>query len=131
MLLSPSVPTLRKQAFKGLKQLIMSAAFTHLDPAGASDLLAAVRYPIVDPDRPPSPAPAAATAEAAVAAALVDLSGSDASPGSAAGAGAALAAKGLRVTWPKDFGSGSASIARERPQASLAAVLGLGGAGGR
>ncbi|KAL4425046.1 hypothetical protein ABPG77_001824 [Micractinium sp. CCAP 211/92] len=122
-----------RKAFKGLKQLIMSVAFTHLDPAGASDLLAALRYPIIDPDRPPAPAPAAAAAEAAVAAALVDLSGSDASPGSAAGAGAALAAKGLRVTWPKDFGSGSAAIARERPQLAVqcdVVVVGSGAGGG-
>lgn len=104
------------QAFKGLKQLIMSAAFTHLDPAGASDLLAAMRYPIVDPERPPAPAPAAEAAEAAVAAALVDLSNSDGSPGSAAGAGAALAAKGLRVTWPGDFGAAAAAAAQERAQ---------------
>ena len=50
------------QAFKGLKGLLMSALFTHLTPDGRSDLLAALQYPIIDPDRPPAPAPAAAPA---------------------------------------------------------------------
>lgn len=49
-----------------------------------------------------------------MAAALVDLAGRDGSPGSAAAAGAALAAKGLRVVWPGDFGC--AAVERERPQ---------------
>jgi hypothetical protein len=103
------------QAFKGLKSLILSVQFSYLAPDGTSDLLAAMRYPITDPQRPALPAPAAAAAETAVTAALVDLSTHDSSPGSAAGAGAALAAKGMRVLWPGDFG-GSAAAAREHPQ---------------
>lgn len=83
-------------------------------PAGNSNLLAALRYPVVDPERPPTPAPAALAAEAAVAAAVVDLSDRDSSPGSAAGAGAALAAAGLRVAWPSDFQS--VAVAREKCQ---------------
>jgi hypothetical protein len=102
------------QAFKGLKSLLMVSQFTHLSSEGNSDLLAAMRYPITDPARPPEPAPAAVAAEAAVAAAVVDLSGRDASPGSAAGAGAALAARGLRVAWPGDFSV--PAVAKERPQ---------------
>lgn len=77
-------------------------------------MLAALRYPVVDPERPPTPAPAALAAEAAVAAAVVDLTNRDSSPGSAAGAGAALAAAGLRVAWPSDFQS--AAVAREKCQ---------------
>ncbi|KAL4422311.1 hypothetical protein ABPG75_008508 [Micractinium tetrahymenae] len=122
-----------RKAFKGLKQLILSAAFTHLDSSGASDLLAAMRYPVVDPQCPPAPAPAAAAAEAAVHAALVDLSGHDSSPGSAAGAGAALAAKGLRVAWPGDFGAAAAAVARERPQLAVqcdVVIVGSGAGGG-
>lgn len=111
----------------------MSAAFTHLDPAGASDLLAALRYPVTDPTRPPAPAPAAAAAEAAVAAALVDLSGTDSSPGSAAGAGAALAAKGLRIVWPGDLRAAAGAVARERPQVGAlhAPAAAVGRCGGR
>lgn len=90
------------------------AAASTTAPAGNSDLLAALRYPAVDPERPPTPAPAALAAEAAVAAAVVDLSDRDSSPGSAAGAGAALAAAGLRVAWPSDFQS--AAVAREKCQ---------------
>lgn len=122
-----------RKAFKALKQLVMSAAFTHLDPAGASDLLAALRYPVTDPTRPPAPAPAAAAAEAAVAAALVDLSGTDSSPGSAAGAGAALAAKGLRIVWPGDLRAAAGAVARERPQLAVhcdVVVVGSGAGGG-
>ena len=112
LVLAPAPPL--QQAFKGLKSLLMVSQFTHLSPEGNSDLLAAMRYPITDPARPPQPAPAAVAAEAAVAAAVVDLSGHDASPGSAAGAGAALAAKGMRVAWPGDFSV--PAVAKERPQ---------------
>jgi hypothetical protein len=108
-----------RKAFKGLKSLIMSTQFTYLTPEGNSDLLAALRYPVIDPERPPSPAPAALAAEAAVAAAVVDLSDRDSSPGSAAGAGAALAAAGLRVAWPSDFQSGA--VSREKCQVVCAA----------
>ncbi|EFN52938.1 hypothetical protein CHLNCDRAFT_137296 [Chlorella variabilis] len=113
-----------RKAFKGLKSLLMSAQFTQLSPDGTSDLLAAMRYPVTDPQRPPAPAPAAIAAEAAVAAALVDLAGADASPGSAAGAGAALAAKGLRVAWPGDYGSAALAVQCD------VVVVGSGAGGG-
>ncbi|PRW45373.1 Long-chain-alcohol oxidase FAO1 [Chlorella sorokiniana] len=120
-----------RKAFKGLKSLIMSTQFTYLTPEGNSDLLAALRYPVIDPERPPSPAPAALAAEAAVAAAVVDLSDRDSSPGSAAGAGAALAAAGLRVAWPSDFQSGA--VSREKCQLAVecdVVIIGSGAGGG-
>ncbi len=43
------------QAFKGLKGVIMSALFGTLAPEGNPHLLAALRYPIIDPSRPPAP----------------------------------------------------------------------------
>ena len=46
------------QAFKGLKSIVMSTLFGLLSPEGSSPLLAALRYPIIDPTRPPAPAPA-------------------------------------------------------------------------
>ncbi len=45
------------QAFKGLRTAVMLSLFGTLSPEGGSPLLAALRYPIVDPARPPAPIP--------------------------------------------------------------------------
>lgn len=103
------------QAFKALKSLTASAAFSQLGPGGTpTPLLAGMRYAVADPTRPPAPSPAAAAAEDAVAAALVDLSSAGASPAAADAAAAALAAQGLPVARPGGFGS--PAVEREKPQ---------------
>lgn len=120
------------QAFKALKSLTCSAAFTQLGPGGApTPLLAAMRYPGADPTRPQAPSASAAAAEDAVEAALVDLSTADVSPAAADAAAAALAAKDLSVARPG--GVGSPAVHKERAQLVVrcdVVVVGSGAGGG-
>lgn len=53
----PLPPTPATQAFKGLKSVLMSTILSALTPEGTSPLLAALRYPITDPRRPPAAIP--------------------------------------------------------------------------